>query len=68
VAFLHRNNNVFAWSHKDMPWIDPSVIVHRMNVYPSHRLVKERRRSFALERNQAIAEEVKKLLQARFIK
>jgi len=43
-------------------------LIHSLNVDPSHRLVKQRRRSFALERNQAFAEEVKKLLQVGFIK
>ncbi len=63
VAFLKQNENVFAWSHEDMLGIPPSVIVHKL----SHRLVKQRRRNFASERNQAIAEEVQKLLQAGFI-
>jgi hypothetical protein len=67
LHFLWRNNDEFACSHEDMPRIDPSVIVHRLNVDPSHQPVKQRR-SFASERNQDIAEEVKKLLQARLIK
>jgi hypothetical protein len=46
-AFLRRNNDVFAWSHEDMPGIDPSVIVHRLNVDLSHRPVKQKRGSFA---------------------
>ena len=32
AAFLMMNQDVFAWSHEDMPGIDPSVIVHRLNV------------------------------------
>jgi hypothetical protein len=40
VAFLRRNSDVFAWSHEDMPGINPSVIVHKLNVDPNHRLVK----------------------------
>ena len=32
AAFLKMNQDVFAWSHEDMPGIDPSVIVHRLNV------------------------------------
>ena len=32
--FLKRNQDVFAWSHEDMPGIDPSVIVHRLHVNP----------------------------------
>ena len=27
-GFLRMNQDVFAWSHEDMPRIDPSVIVH----------------------------------------
>lgn len=59
---------MFAWSHEDMSGIDPSVIVHKLNVDPGHRLVKQKRRSYAPERNQAAADEVEKLLQAEFIK
>jgi hypothetical protein len=68
VAFLRRNQDIFAWSHEDMPGIPPSVIVHKLMVDPSHRPVKQRRRSFAPERNQAVDEEVQKLLKARFIR
>ena len=32
AAFLKMNQDVFAWSHEDMPGIDPSVIVHKLNV------------------------------------
>ena len=32
AAFLKMNQDVFAWSHEDMPEIDPSVIVHKLNV------------------------------------
>ena len=32
AGFLRINQDVFAWSHEDMPEIDPSVIVHRLNV------------------------------------
>jgi len=68
VAFLRRNEDVFAWSHEGMPRIPPTMIVHKLMVDSSHRPVKQRRRSFAPERNQAVAEEVKKLLKAGFIR
>ena len=32
AGFLRMNQDVFAWSHEDMLGIDPSVIVHRLNV------------------------------------
>lgn len=68
VAFLRKNKDVFAWSHEDMPGIPPSVIAHKLMVDPSYRPVKQRRRTFAPERNLAIAEEVHKLLRAGFIR
>ena len=34
TTFLRSNQDVFAWSHEDMPGIDPSVMVHRLNVSP----------------------------------
>jgi hypothetical protein len=51
VEFLRRNEDIFAWGHEDMPGIPPSVIVHRLMVDPSHRPVKQQRRSFAPEQN-----------------
>ena len=35
TAFLKDNQDVFAWSYEDMLGIDPSIIVHRLNVLPS---------------------------------
>ena len=32
IQFLRKNTNVFAWTHKDMLGIDPSVITHCLNV------------------------------------
>ena len=34
ASFLRMNQDVFAWSHEDMPGIDPSIIVHKLNVNP----------------------------------
>ena len=34
TTFLKDNRVMFAWSHEDMLGIDPSVIVHRLNVSP----------------------------------
>ena len=47
-----------------MGWIDPTIITHRLNVSPSFKPIKKKRRSFAPERQKAINEEVGKLLQA----
>jgi hypothetical protein len=67
VKFLHRNVEVFAWSHEDMPGIRPEEIVHVLNVNPGAKPVKQKRRKFAPERVEAIIMEVEKLLKAQFI-
>ena len=64
IHFLRQNKDVFAWKQEDMGGIDPAIITHRLNVSPSFKPVKQKRRSFALERQKAINEEVGKLLQA----
>ena len=46
-----------------MGGIDPTIITHRLNVNPSFKPVKQKRRSFAPESQKAINEEVGKLLQ-----
>ena len=32
IAFLRKNQNVFAWSHKDMSGIDPSISCHHLTL------------------------------------
>ena len=61
---LKQNKDVFAWKQADMGGIDPAIITHRLNVGPSFKPVKKKRRRFAPERQKAINEEVGKLLQA----
>jgi hypothetical protein len=51
-----------------MPGIDPDIISHRLNIDPTARPVKQKKRNFAPERNKAIAEEVDKLMDANFIR
>ena len=62
--FLRENKDVFAWKQADIGGIDPTIITHRLNVSPSFKPVKQKRRSFAPERKKAINEEVGKLLKA----
>ena len=59
---------MFAWSLEDMPRSPLNVIQHRLNVDPKMKLVQQRRRVFAPERNKAVMDEVNKLLTANFIK
>ena len=62
IHFLEQNMEVFVWKQEDMGGVDPTLITHRLNVNPSFKLVKQKRRSFTLERQKAINEEVGKLL------
>ena len=50
-----------------MGGVDPAVITHKLNVNPSFKSVKQKKRSFSPERKKAINEEVSKLLQAKAI-
>ena len=51
-----------------MGGIDLAVITHRLNVSPSFKPVKQKRRSFTPKRQKAINEEVGKLLKANAIR
>jgi len=46
TTFLKDNQDVFTWSHKDMPGIDPSVMVHKLNVSPSFPPIRQKKRVF----------------------
>ena len=68
IQFLKENLDVFAWSHEDMPGIAPEIIQHKLNVNPDRKPVQKRRRVFAPKRDQAVTNEVTKLLAAGFIR
>ena len=50
-----------------MPGIDPSIITHRLNVYPFSKPVRHKKKVFAPKRDNAIKEEVQKLITTKFI-
>ena len=67
IQFFKENLDVFAWSHEDMLDISLKVIQHKLNVNPERMPVQQRRRVFALERDQTVTEVVTKLLTTGFI-
>ncbi|XP_058099796.1 uncharacterized protein LOC131244165 [Magnolia sinica] len=67
VALLRCYANIFAWSHEDMPGIDHAIITHQMNIDPSSRPIRQKRRALGPERYAVIEEEIGKLLKANFI-
>ena len=48
--------------------IDPSIIVHKLNVSPSFLPIQQKKRVFTPEQDQAIVEKVRKLQEASFIR
>ena len=51
-----------------MGGIDPAVITHKLNISPSFKPIKQKRRSCTPKRQKAINEEVNKILQAKAIR
>ena len=49
TSFLRENQDVFAWSHEDMLEIDPSIMVHRLNVLPTFSPVRQMKQVLAQE-------------------
>ena len=66
--FLSENLDVFAWSPIDMPWVDPSVICHKLSILPEAKPVKQKPRKLNAERLQALNDEVDRILKADFIR
>ncbi|XP_074356984.1 uncharacterized protein LOC141696753 [Apium graveolens] len=67
TTLLQENNDIFSWTAADMPGIDPNLIPHRLNVDPNRKAVKQKKRTYAPDRLEAIKQEVERLLEAGFI-
>ena len=65
---LREFKDVFAFEAEEMPGIDPELAVHKLAVDPNKKPVRQKKRNHGEERNQAAAAEVKKLLDAGFIR
>lgn len=67
IHLLQEYAYIFAWAPTNMPDIDKFVAVHKLNVNPGKKLVKQKRRNFTSNRQAAIDEEIDKLLKADLI-
>ncbi|XP_074579120.1 uncharacterized protein LOC141835644 [Curcuma longa] len=65
---LRRNRDVFAWDPTNLTGVSLDVAMHRLNVLPGARPIKQKRRHFGPEQNKVIRDEVQKLLKAGYIK
>ena len=68
LKFLIDNKEVFAWTPKEMPGIDPGVMVHRLNVDPTHKPVVQKARRSSPAHADAVVEEVERLIEAEAIR
>jgi hypothetical protein len=59
--------DVFAWQISDMPEILREMIEHKLVIDPSYKPIKQKERTYTLERRETIRQEVNKLLEAGFI-
>ncbi|XP_010451519.1 PREDICTED: uncharacterized protein LOC104733653 [Camelina sativa] len=64
VKFLRQNSTTFAWSIDHMTGIDQSITSHELNVDPTYKPVKQKRRKLGAERTTVVNDEVWKLLDA----
>lgn len=56
------NVDLFAWKPGDMVGIDPEMAVHKVNIKPNAKLVKQKMRHFIIQQSETIEEEVAILL------
>jgi hypothetical protein len=68
IDFLHANADIFVWSPSDMPGIPREVAEHSLDILPHSCAVQQWMRCFDEEQRQAIGVELRKLLEAEFIK
>ncbi|KAM0977044.1 hypothetical protein ACFX2C_019872 [Malus domestica] len=61
IFFLQENTKVFAWSYEDMPGISLDIICHHLSIDPKTKPVRQKRRSYNVERYEAMKAEVEKL-------
>ncbi|GKU96286.1 hypothetical protein SLEP1_g9534 [Rubroshorea leprosula] len=67
VQLLTEYKDVFAWSYKEMPGLDPKVVVHRLAMKHGVRPVKQSQQRFRPYLIPQIEAEVDKLIEAGFI-
>ena len=68
ILLLKEFKDVFAWDYSEMPRLDPSLVVHTLNVDPQAKPVTQPARVFHIEIEEQIVNEVQKLLSVGFIK
>ncbi|XP_060200095.1 uncharacterized protein LOC132628316 [Lycium barbarum] len=68
MEILKEYRDVFAWSYKEMPGLDPKVAVHHLAVKNGAHPVKQAQRYFRPDLVPSIENEVNKLIEVGFIR
>ncbi|KAM2357503.1 hypothetical protein ACFX1X_006467 [Malus domestica] len=67
--YLDRmNTEVFTWSYEDMPGISPDIICHRLSIDPKTKPVRQKCRSYDVERYEVMKAEVEKIKGIGFVR
>jgi hypothetical protein len=68
LAFLDKNNDIFAWSTFDLVGVCRDIIEHRSQVNPSMKPKKQKLHKMSEEKVEAAKAEVQRLLDVGFIR
>ena len=61
IHLIREYKDVFAWNYEDMTGLDSQIAMHRLNINPDAKPVKQQQRQFHPEIMKAIESEVKSL-------
>ena len=67
IALIREYIDVFAWNFEDIPSLDPQIAMHRLNIKPDAKPVKQKQQLFRPDIMEAIEAEVHKLIECGFI-
>ncbi|RVW77668.1 hypothetical protein CK203_053395 [Vitis vinifera] len=67
IDLLRSYLDVFAWSYKDMPGLDPSIAQHRLPILPHARPVKQKLRRLHPRWSLQVKKEIQKQLSVGFL-
>jgi hypothetical protein len=68
LVFLYENQDVFAWSAKDLQGISRDLAQHNLNVAKGAKPRKQKLRKISVDRTEAAKAEVQRLLNAGIIR
>ncbi|XP_077226343.1 uncharacterized protein LOC143859575 [Tasmannia lanceolata] len=67
ITLLKEFKEVFAWSYDDMPGLSEDIVQHRLPLIPGIKPKKQKLRKLKTEWELKVHDEVKKLLEVKFI-